>query len=159
MWLRAAVALAGLLGVAMAQAPVSDEGTIRALRAESNAALKRHDLAKFGETLDTDFVMVRGSSGFVPTRQAYLDTFAEDFKKPQSIGYERVVDSIEISEAAPLAAEHGHWVGTHADGSQAYGGTYLAMWRKGAGGWKIRSELFVVLHCYDEASCAGYRKP
>ncbi len=42
-------------------------------------------------------------------------------------------------------------------GNEAYGGTYLAMWRHTDGGWKIRSGLFVVLTCADEAACTAYR--
>ena len=31
------------------------------------------------------------------------------------------------------------------DGKRAFGGSYLAMWRRGERGWQIRSELFVLL--------------
>ena len=103
--------------------------------------------------------MIRGNGVSVPSRQAYIDLFTHDFADPKAIRYERIADQVEISGAAPLAAEHGHWIGTRADGSRAYGGTYLAMWRKTEAGWKIRSELFVVLACDDGPACAGYRKP
>ena len=102
--------------------------------------------------------MVRGSGAFVPSRQAYIDQFEADFKDPKSVRYERIPDKIELSSVSPLAAEHGHWQGTLPNGNKAYSGTYLAMWRQIDGKWKIRSELFVVLHCEDDAACAAYRK-
>ena len=145
---------------AIAQIPADPEAlAIQNQRAASNAALKHHDIQAFAASLDSDFVMIRGNGVLVPTRQAYIDTFAEDFANPKSIGYQRNPDSIELSSVAPLAAEHGHWIGTHADGTPAYGGTYLAMWRKTPTGWKLRSELFIVLTCADAASCNAYRKP
>ena len=73
--------------------------------------------------------MVRGS-GIFSNRETYIAAFAQDFKDPKSIRYHRIIDTIEISKAAPLAAEHGHWIGHASDGRPAYGGTYLAMWRK-----------------------------
>jgi ketosteroid isomerase-like protein len=139
--------------------PNSAEAEIRAARQASNAAIQHRDIAAFASSLADDFVMIRGNGGLVPSRQAYIEVFGEDFANPKAIRYQRVADKIEISKAAPLAAEHGHWVGTLPDGTQAYGGTYMAMWRRAEAGWKIRSELFVVLFCNDEPSCAGYRKP
>jgi ketosteroid isomerase-like protein len=135
------------------------DGEIRVARRASNEAIRRHDLQAFAGSLDSDFGMVRGNGVFVPSREAYIDLFRHDFADPAAVRYERIPDKVEISTAAPLAAEHGHWIGTRADGKRAYGGTYLAMWRRTDEGWKIRSELFVVLVCEDGPSCAGYRKP
>ena len=59
---------------------------------------------------------------------------------------------------SPIAAEHGHWVATLPNGKRAYTVTYLAMWKRGDTAWQIRSELFVLLGCEDEATCALYRK-
>jgi ketosteroid isomerase-like protein len=139
--------------------PNPAEAEIRGARQVSNESIQRHDIKTFASTLAPDFVMIRGNGALIPTRQAYIDLFVHDFGDPKAIRYERVADKIEISNAAPLAAEHGHWVGMLPDGTQAYGGTYMAMWRRTEAGWKIRSELFVVLTCSDDASCSGYRKP
>ena len=137
--------------------PNSAEAEIRATRQASNEAIQHHDITAFATSLDTDFIMIRGNGVLIPSRQAYIDLFVHDFADPNAIRYQRTPDKVEISKAAPLAAEHGHWIGTRADGSRAYGGTYLAMWRRGEAGWKIRSELFVVLVCDDGPACAGYR--
>jgi ketosteroid isomerase-like protein len=134
----------------------TDEAAIRAIRVASNHAIQQGNIEAFAASLTADFVMVRGSSTFA-SRDAYIDAFARDFKDPGAIRYERVTDKVELSQAAPLAAEHGHWVGRRPGGSEAYGGTYLAMWRRTDTGWKIRSELFVVLTCADAAACSAYR--
>lgn len=156
---RLAVLFFAVISNALYSQTNSAESEIRAARKASNEAIQRHDIKSFAASLDTDFSMIRGNGVAVPSRQAYIDLLAHEFADPQAIRYERVADQVEISSAAPLAAEHGHWIGTRADGSRAYGGTYLAMWRRTEAGWKIRSELFVVLVCDDGPACAGYRKP
>lgn len=155
---RLAILLCTVLGAAMSQSSPAD-AEIRAVRQASNAAIQRHDIKAFASSLAADFVMIRGNGVLVPSRQAYIDMFTQDFADPKAVRYQRVADKIELSNAAPLAAEHGHWIGTLPDGTQAYGGAYMAMWRRTEAGWKIRSELFVMLYCKDDASCAGYRKP
>lgn len=147
-----------VLGPASAQVDTDAAAEIRAARLRSNQALAKHDIKTFGDSLAPDFVMIRGNGSFTPSPQVYIDRFASDFKNPIAVRYDRVPDKIEISSAAPLAAEHGHWTGIRPNGQRAYGGTYLAMWRRMETGWKIRSELFVVLTCDDEAACAEYRK-
>jgi ketosteroid isomerase-like protein len=132
---------------------------IRSAREASNQALMHHDIQAFAASLDEDFVMVRGNGVLVPSRQACLDTFAKDFADPNSVRYQRLPVTVVISHAAPLAAEQGDWGAIRPDGSRAYGGTYMAMWRKTKAGWKLRSELFVVLFCNDAAACSNYSKP
>lgn len=148
-------ALAMLLPAA-AQAPGA-EGEIRAARAASNRAIAEGKIDGFSASLDRDFVMVRGS-GMFNTREEYIAAFAEDFRDAKSVRYERFPEKVEVSAVAPLAAEHGHWVGHRPGGATLVEGTYLAMWRRGAEGWKLRSELFVLLDCKDAEFCAAYRK-
>jgi ketosteroid isomerase-like protein len=154
-WLILVVA-SSLLAAPQSSADAASE--IRAARARSNQGLATRSIQAFSESLADDVVMIRGSGVFVPTRQAYIDLIADDFNNPNAIRYERTPDAIEISAAAPLAAERGRWIGKRPNGAPAFGGTYLAMWRRTDGGWKIRSELFVVLTCADEEACAAYRK-
>ena len=146
------------IALASAQVKTDPAAEIRAAREASNRALATKDIKAFAESLAPDFVMIRGNGILVPSRQAYIDLISGDFKNPNATRYERIPGKIELSSAAPLAAEHGHWTGTLPNGKRAYGGAYLAMWRQTETGWKIRSELFVVLTCDDEATCAGYRK-
>ena len=139
--------------------PQAATSEIRAARETSNQALIHRDIQAFAASLDDDFIMVRGNGVLVPSRQAYIDTFAKDFANPNSVHYQRLPVTVEISIAAPLAAERGDWSAIRPDGSRAYGGTYMAMWRKTKAGWKLRSELFVVLFCNDTAVCSNYSKP
>jgi ketosteroid isomerase-like protein len=149
----------GVAGIGAAGADKNDEAAIRAARAQSNRAIAERKIDDFARTLGADFVMVRGSGALVATKQAYLDLFRADFADPKSISYRRMPDKIEVSSAAPLAAEHGHWVGLNVDRSEAYRGTYLAMWRRTDQGWEIRSELFVVLSCGVGEACKSYAGP
>jgi ketosteroid isomerase-like protein len=144
--------------ITFAQPKTDAAAEIRAARQRSNQAIAKRDINAFAESIGADFVMIRGNGSFTPSRQAYIERFGADFKDPGTVRYERIPDKIDISAAAPLAAEHGHWIATRPNGQKAYGGTYLAMWRRTDAGWKIRSELFVVLTCDDEAACAEYRK-
>jgi hypothetical protein len=124
----------------------SPDDLIRAARLRSNRGIAERNLNIVAESLDKDFVAVTGNSGFVPSRDAYLALWKADFADPATaLRYDRVTDSIDISTSAPLAAEHGHWIGYHPDNTVAYTGTYLAMWRRSPSGWKLRSELFVTL--------------
>jgi ketosteroid isomerase-like protein len=144
---------------AVAQSKSADSDAIRASRHASNEALRLHDLKAFSASLDPELVVVTGRGAFLPTRQAYLDSIAQGFANPEGLRFERLVDSIDVNPDAPLAAEHGHWVGIAPNGAHVVGGTYLAMWRRSKAGWKIRSELFVLLNCFDQAACERYRHP
>jgi uncharacterized protein (TIGR02246 family) len=136
----------------------SAEKDIRAVRERSNRALAARDAKAMADTLASDFVQVRGSGAFTPSREAYLESLTQSFADPKSVTYRRTPERIEVSSAAPLAAEHGHWEAIRPDGVSAYGGTYLAMWRFTEAGWKLRSELYVWLNCHDAAACIEYKK-
>jgi ketosteroid isomerase-like protein len=134
-----------------------DQNLIRDIRNASNQAIATGDAANFAASLDEDFVVVTGN-GSLLTREAYIAAFAKDFENSQSIRFERIVDSIEISDLVPLAAEHGHWAGRVLGGPVLFSGTYLAMWRRTERGWKLRSELFIALACKDAAAGESYRR-
>jgi hypothetical protein len=134
-----------------------DQNLIRHIRNASNQAIIAGDATIFAASLDEDFMVITGN-GSLLSREAYIAAFAKDFEDPQSIRFERNVDSIELSDAVPLAAEHGHWVGRIAGGPDLCSGTYLAMWRNAERGWKLRSELFVVLAFKDAAAGESYRR-
>ncbi|MGC2163355.1 MAG: nuclear transport factor 2 family protein [Silvibacterium sp.] len=136
---------------------MSDENEIRSLRLASNRAMAEGDVAAFAASLCDDYVMVRGNGVFSP-REVTLSSFARNFGNADAVRFERLTERVELSAAAPLAAEHGRWVGKLRDGRVAYGGAYLAMWRRTDAGWKIRSELFVLLTCDDSDVCAAYQE-
>jgi ketosteroid isomerase-like protein len=155
--MRAILLILGLTALAAAQKP-SPEYQIRAGREKSNQAFKAKDLKAAAESLADDFTITRGNGTAIAPKAAYLETLSGQFANPKSIWFERITDKVELSVAGPLAAEHGHWQGHFPDGRKAFGGTYLAMWRNAGAGWKIRSELFVVLTCDDAAACKDYTK-
>jgi Domain of unknown function (DUF4440) len=134
-----------------------DQDSIQGMRRASNIAIAASDVTGFAVSLDQDFVVVTGN-GSLLSREAYIAAFAKDFEDPHSVRFERIPDLIEISHSVPLAAEHGHWVGRLPGGPVIFSGTYLAMWRKAASGWILRSELFVSLECKDAAACESYRQ-
>ncbi len=147
-----------LLATAGAQTAGQDAKTIRSLREQSNEAIARRDVASLERFFTDDYVMVRGSGAFVPSKEANLNIFRADEHDPNAFRYRRITDKVELSTAASLAAEHGHWQGLTSKGVLALEGSYLAMWRKSAAGvWQIRSELFVVLACHGEEACSAYR--
>jgi hypothetical protein len=131
--------------------------TIESIRAGSNQAIASGNISAFASSLDTDFIVVTGN-GTLLTREAYIAAFAGDFRDPHSIRFERIPVQIDLSSSAPLAAEHGHWIGRTLNGPVLYTGTYLAMWRNTSSGWKLRSELFVSLTCSSPEVCEAYRK-
>ncbi len=134
-----------------------DQDSISGMRHASNVAIAAGDAKSFAVSLDQDFVVVTGN-GSLLSREAYVAAFAKDFEDPHSVRFERIPDLIEVSHSVPLAAEHGHWVGGVPGGPVLFSGTYLAMWRKAASGWMLRSELFVSLECKDAAACESYRR-
>ena len=147
----------GVVSVSSLAQHSPDQDVIHGMRSASNVAIEAGDIAGFAVSLDQDFVVVTGN-GSLLSREAYIAAFAKDFEDPHSVRFERIADSIEVSHSVPLAAEHGHWVGRLSGGPVIFSGTYLAMWRKAASGWKLRSELFVSLECKDAVSCEGYRR-
>jgi ketosteroid isomerase-like protein len=126
--------------------PDPHAAAIRLARAHSNRSITRRNLLGVGSSLASDFIAIIGDGTFVPSREAYLKLFKQGFDTPKTaLSYERIPDTIDIAATEPLAAEHGHWIATTPDGSVAFTGTYMAMWRNSADGWKIRSELYVTL--------------
>ena len=153
-----ALAILGIVSAVCGMAQQrSDPNAIGASRSASNKAIASGDITGFAASLDRDFVVVTGNGSFL-SRDAYIAAFAKDFEDPKSVRFERLADSIEISASVPLAAEHGHWVGRLPGGAVIFSGTYLAMWRNTASGWKLRSELFVSLACKDADACESFRK-
>lgn len=131
---------------AQSATPKPAETLIRAARARSNRGIAERNPHMVAESLDKDFVVIIGDGTFVPSRDAYLALFKQDFANPtHSLRYERIPDTVTISTADPIAAEQGHWIALTATGATAYTGTYSAMWRRTPSGWKLRSELFVTL--------------
>jgi ketosteroid isomerase-like protein len=150
----AAVLVAVPAALPVAAQTASPADAIRAARAVSNKSWADRDLAAYTATITSDFTITTGG-GTAYTHDAFLALLATEFPSPSGQRCLRTPDAIELSASNPLAAEHGHWRCTAQlpDGSLVATGTYLAMWRREAGVWKTRSELFVRLACSGSSAC------
>ncbi|MDH4107608.1 MAG: nuclear transport factor 2 family protein [Gammaproteobacteria bacterium] len=144
----------GLLCAAMLTvADAGDEQLIRAARAESNAAIARHDVDGIIGAMDSDYQVTTSLGVFARGQEEERDVWTSMFASRDGLLYVRNTEAIELSADYPLAAETGRWTGTWQtdDGDVRTGGRYMAMWRKTDGRWKLRSELFVALYCEGRA--------
>lgn len=130
----------------------SDADAIRSIRAQSNAAIARHDAESVGLFLADDYVVTISTGAIERSRKEHIDSFTAHFVQYPDVVYIRTPATIKISNAYPLAIEHGTWEGsrTTANGKLENGGEYTAAWKKTGGTWKIYSELFVALYCRGE---------
>lgn len=129
---------------------------IRAARRASNQAIVRGDVQAFGVSLAEDYRGIRGNGTEIVSAAAYRESMTRTFADRQAVRFERVTDRVSLAQSGDLAAEHGTWLGHDPSRQKAFGGTYLAMWRRTPNGWKIRSELFIFLNCHQPERCRAY---
>jgi ketosteroid isomerase-like protein len=124
-----------------------DAADIRAARTRQNQAIAAHDLAAIEQVWDSDVVVTAGMGVAFKGARLYRRAFEEEFAAFPDTKYERRPEDIEVSVVRPLAAERGSWTRqwTGQTGKGEMRGVYMAMWQKAAGGWRIRSELYVLL--------------
>jgi ketosteroid isomerase-like protein len=141
--------LAFLAGSGTVQAS-EDADSIRSLRAESNQAIAAHDVDAIISLLDDEYVITASSGDTIQGRAKNAESWTGHFADFPDVVYVRTPAEVNISEAFPVAIETGTWVGSMMTehGKLEKGGQYTAGWRKVAGVWKIRSELFVALYCH-----------
>ena len=132
---------------------------VRALRAESNAAIAAHDAARLRNVLADDYLGIVGTTGDLDsggeaTAKSYGDI---EFKDATFDRYRRTPDTLQLAGSGKRIAESGHWVAIwrKPDGIMRKSGVYLARWVRTHGGWRLRSELFITLGCRGSAACAG----
>lgn len=135
----------------------TDETSIRAARARSNAAITKHNVAGIAVHWMPDVHIVTSTSAQGAGRDVNAQRMAEQFKRRPDTVYVRTTASVEINIPWAVASERGEWTGrwTEPDGVVEIGGTYLAQWRKVDGVWLIQAELFVPTHCRGSAYCTN----
>jgi ketosteroid isomerase-like protein len=138
-----------------AQAP-SDEKLIRDLRAQSNAAIEKHDVAGIARFWMDDVHITTSTSAQANGWAANGSRMSEQFKRRPDTNYVRTPAAIDVFAPWAVASERGEWVGrwTDPDGPIEIRGTYLAQWRKVKGRWLIQSELYVPTQCKGGKYCA-----
>lgn len=150
-WLAAILALA-------VPAPARDAATeIRALRAQSNAAIAAHDADALRGLFLPDYTVLPGSSGAPSDRAATIERLAAAFIDPTFVTYVRTPTRIVIGTSGKRAAETGTWVGIwrKPDGIMRVSGVYQAMWLPTPQGWRLKNESFVSLGCTGSALCGA----
>lgn len=159
------LALAGaifIISVARAGGQTSmstDETSIRAARARSNAAIVKHQVEDIAAHWMPDVHIVTSTSAQGTGREVNRQRMAEQFTRRPDTIYVRTPATVDVMATWGVASERGEWTGrwTEPDGVVAIGGAYMAQWRKVDGVWLIQAELFVPTHCRGSAYCA--RRP
>ena len=149
------------LGLLLAAVPLaastrpSAEAEIRALRAQSNAAIAAHDIAAMRPHYLPDFTILPGSSGAPSDLVTFLARIATTFADPTFVTYVRMPATVTIGATGKRAAETGTWVGrwNNMDGVMRLSGVYQATWVPRDGGWRLLNESFVTLGCTGSQAC------
>lgn len=158
--IRFRFAVAGL--ALMFAAPATGEragdvgAQIRALRAQSNAAIAAHDFEAMRRFFVDDYTILPGSSGASFDVEAFRRRIAPSFADPTFVTYIRTPTRILVGGSGRRAAEVGRWVGIWrtAQGEIRLSGIYQAMWVPTAAGWRLKNESFVSLRCVASSRCA-----
>lgn len=152
----AALGLAGALAAsAAAGSAAQDEQAIRAIRADTNAAIQARDLSRFLAPFTEHINIVGGNGGVVAGKAALKKAFAASFSDPEFVHYIRTPERVDVGQE-DRAAEYGHWVGLYegVKGRTTLSGDYLAYWLKAGAAWRIRAEVYVTLQC-EGPGCAS----
>ncbi len=162
LWLALAGAMVLPVAVALAavdgQAPADDEASvIRAARADSNAAIARHDVAGIASHWLPNVSIVTSTGAHADSRDENAGRMAAQFTRRPDTIYVRTPAAIEVFAAWQVASERGEWTGrwSEPDGVVEIAGTYLAQWRKVDGTWRIQAEVFVPTRCTGSRYCAA----
>lgn len=122
------------------------EDAIRARRKLTNKLIAAHDAPRLRPFLAPDIKLIAGDGSLLTGVEAVVQAFAQQFRDPAFVTYERITEAVALDQAGARAAEHGRWVARWKDAEgTVLTGPYLAAWRKVTGQWVIESELFVTL--------------
>lgn len=136
--------------------PANAVAEIRAMRAQSNAAIAAHDYRRMEPLLAPDFTVLPGSLGSPLGKDLFGQRLSDTFRDPTFVTYVRTPGRISVSSSRKRAAEIGTWVGRwrKPDGEMRLTGVYQAMWVPLGGRWRLKNESFVTLRCSGSRSCA-----
>ncbi len=118
--------------------------TIRARRADSNAAIAARDLERVVAIMAPDISVTVAGGPILIGREASRSAFAAQFAERDFRGYVRSPDVITMHDPATRATERGRWVGRWQAGARVreMDGGYSAIWILTDAGWCLESEVF-----------------
>lgn len=137
------------------------EEVIRQVRAESNAALAKHDVARLARCWAPDYAIVTSTNVHAVGRAASISRMAAAYAAKPDMAVARDPVSVEVYEPWGMAAEAGRWESswTAPTGRMTLRGTYFAKWQKYQdAGWLIQAEVFVPTSS-SEARCSDRPLP
>src|SRR4051794_35103198 len=112
LWFAAAgLALALQAAAAASGRPGDVAAQIRALRAQSNAAIAAHDFEAMRRFFVDDYTILPGSSGPSFDIEAFRRRIAPSFADPTFVTYIRTPTHILVGGSGRRAAEVGRWLG------------------------------------------------
>jgi ketosteroid isomerase-like protein len=122
------------------------EDAICRVRAESNAALARHDVTRLARCWAPGYVVVTSTNVHAVGRAASIARMAAAYEAKPDLAIARDAVSVEVYEPLGMAAETGRWESSWTASSErmTLGGTYFAKWQKYQDvGWLIQAEVYV----------------
>ncbi|MFN8571594.1 MAG: nuclear transport factor 2 family protein [Gemmatimonadaceae bacterium] len=131
------------------------DGTIRAARARSNAAIARHDTAGIAAEWMPNVNVVSSAGLQLNGRAENARALQQQFTDRPDVIYVRTPDSLQVYPPWGMAAEFGHWQGSWTQGTQKIeiGGAYFAKWQRESDRWLIQAEVFVPAWCRGGSFC------
>lgn len=120
---------------------------LRALRAQSNAAIAARDVDGVVAVMDPEVRVQVAGGPLLAGREASRAAFAEQFADRAFRGYVRTPDEVAVDATGRRATERGRWEGRWRRGirEEVMRGGYVAEWRLAEGGWRIEKENYFAL--------------
>ena len=126
--------------------PESDAQTLIAIRDTLNRALRERDITPLARYWSPDVHITAGNGSLRVGRDSSTRAYSRFFADSTFVSGMRTPERIDVAaDDVRRAAESGRWVWLtqNAVGVTESQGRYLVFWERVAGGWRIRSELYV----------------
>ena len=136
--------------------PQADVQTIIAIRDTLNRALRDRDVTPLTRYWSPDVHVTGGNGSLRVSRDSSVRAYAQFFSDSTFVSGLRTPERIDVArDDVRRAAEAGRWMWRtrNAMGVTELQGRYLVSWQRAAGGWRIRSELYVTTACISGPGC------
>lgn len=126
---------------------MSDENAIRQQRKRTNKLIADHEAERLRPFFLSTVTVIAGDGSVVSGMDELIRRFAEFFKDPTFVTFERKTETVILDGNGARASERGDWVASWngPSGLMTGGGQYQAAWRKAGSQWVIESEQFITL--------------